>query len=164
MTLHDPSLVRTAALLGMGSVGSGWATLLLAKGIKLRAYDPGDTARVTAEKQKSRAWPSLDKLKQTTQAEPPLDQSTFCDSVEDASQDADVVIENAPEKLSLKQELLKAVDRVTGSNVPVLSSAGGIAPSDLQRGCSHPQRVAVMHPFNPSHLIPLVEIYVVEDT
>ncbi|MEM8579755.1 MAG: 3-hydroxyacyl-CoA dehydrogenase NAD-binding domain-containing protein, partial [Pseudomonadota bacterium] len=164
MTLHDPSLVRTAALLGMGSVGSGWATLLLAKGIKLRAYDPGEKARVIAEKLISGAWPSLVKLKLTTQSEPPLDQITFCDAIEDAARDADVVIENAPEKLPLKQDLLKAVDRVTGPDVPVLSSAGGIAPSDLQRVCTHPQRVAVMHPFNPSHLIPLVEIVGGEDT
>lgn len=164
MTLHDPGSVRTAALLGMGSVGSGWATLLLAKGIQVRAFDPGHNARATAEKLITGAWPSLVKLKLSIEAEPPLGNVTFCDTVEDAALNADVVVENAPEKLALKQELLKAVDQVTGPDIPVLSSAGGIAPSLLQSVCLHPQRLAVMHPFNPSHLIPLVEIVGGEDT
>lgn len=162
--LPDPSSVRTATLLGMGSVGSGWATLLLAKGIRVRAFDPGEKARATAEKLISGAWPSLVKLKLTGEANPPLDQITFYENLDEAALHSDVVIENAPEKLALKQELLKAVDRVTGPDVPVLSSAGGIAPSSLQSGFVHPRRLAIMHPFNPSHLIPLVEIVGGENT
>ncbi|MFG3756433.1 3-hydroxyacyl-CoA dehydrogenase NAD-binding domain-containing protein, partial [Klebsiella pneumoniae] len=62
------------------------------------------------------------------------------------------------EQLPLKQATLRALDALLPPDVLIASSTSGLGASDLQDGCSHPQRVLVGHPMNPPHLLPLVEI------
>ncbi|MEM6896596.1 MAG: 3-hydroxyacyl-CoA dehydrogenase NAD-binding domain-containing protein [Pseudomonadota bacterium] len=164
MALIEPDAVKTVAVLGMGSVGSGWTALLLARGIAVRAFDPGAGAQATSEQLIAGAWPSLIELGHTKAATPPLDQLRFCATYDDALEGADVVFENVPEKLDLKHDVLRMADAATGPETPILSSAGGISPTQMQEVCTHPERLAVVHPFNPSHLIPLVEIVPGEET
>ena len=67
--------------------------------------------------------------------------------------------ENAPERLDLKLDLYGEIDAVAGPDVVIASSSSGLMPTELQQGCArHPERVLVGHPFNPPHLIPLVEV------
>jgi carnitine 3-dehydrogenase len=82
----------------------------------------------------------------------------FVESPAAAARSADLVQENTPEKPELKARVLAEIDGAATPYKIILSSTGGIPPSQLQEACAHPERVVVVHPFNPSHLIPLVEV------
>lgn len=152
-----PENVSQVAILGLGSVGAGWAALLLAHGAKVRAYDPGTGAPAKAKALIEVTWPSIRALELSGLDTPPLELLSFHKDIAGAAAGADAVIEAVIEDLALKQKVIAAAE-VAGPNVPILSSAGGIPPSALQEDCQSPGRVLVAHPFNPSHLIPLVEV------
>jgi 3-hydroxyacyl-CoA dehydrogenase len=80
------------------------------------------------------------------------------DSIEDCVAEADFVQENGPEREDIKRETYRRMDAVAPADVILASSTSGFRPSMLQRGCRHPERGLVGHPFNPPHLVPLVEI------
>ena len=158
MTKKISSPIQDIALIGLGSVGAGLAAKALAKSIRVRALDPGDRARVNALKLIEHSWPSLRKLGLTDASAPDLTNLEFFDTIQEAVSDTKIVIENVPEDLDLKRNVISEIDAAGLSSALILSSAGGIAASEMQIGCNYPERVLVMHPFNPSHLIPLVEI------
>ncbi|MEO0495948.1 MAG: 3-hydroxyacyl-CoA dehydrogenase NAD-binding domain-containing protein [Pseudomonadota bacterium] len=158
MSSETSSVIKSAAVIGLGSVGSSWAALMLAQGIEVRGFDPGDGADALSKDLIAKAWPSLVQLGLTVDPDPPFQRLTIVAAIEAAVDGAEVVFENVPERLTLKREVLAKVDVAAPSDALILSSAGGIAPSELQVSCERPDRLAVMHPFNPAHLIPLVEI------
>jgi hypothetical protein len=82
----------------------------------------------------------------------------FCDTLADAVTGSDYIQENGPEKLDLKQSLIAEIDRHAAPHVIIGSSTSSLKATDLQVRCRHPERVLVAHPFNPSHLLPLVEL------
>ncbi|MEM8935021.1 MAG: 3-hydroxyacyl-CoA dehydrogenase NAD-binding domain-containing protein [Pseudomonadota bacterium] len=157
MTSNDAEFKR-AAVIGMGSVGSGWAALMLAKGMTVRAYDPAPDGEARSKALITGSWPSLVQLGLTDLAQPAFETLSFHDAIADTVRDAEVIFENVPEKLSLKHDVLTEVSSSAPIDALILSSAGGLPTTELQRVCENPARVVVMHPFNPAHLIPLVEI------
>ena len=82
----------------------------------------------------------------------------FARSAAEASREADVVQENIPERAELKASVLAEIDEAAAPEKIILSSTGGLSPSEMQRACRHPERLVVLHPFNPAHLIRLVEV------
>lgn len=158
MRTIPPAEVRTVAEIGMGTVGSSWTALMLAKGYHVQAFDPAPGAQERAEVLIGQAWPALRHGGLATDSEPPLDRLCFCASIAQAVDEADVIQESTPEILSDKGTILEQIDAHAGAEAVVLSSTGGILPSELQTFCSSPERFIVFHPFNPTHLIPLIEI------
>jgi 3-hydroxyacyl-CoA dehydrogenase len=71
---------------------------------------------------------------------------------------ADFVQENAPERPEFKMKLFADMDDAAPADSMIASSSSGITPSVMQSKCKHPERVLVGHPFNPPHIIPLVEV------
>jgi 3-hydroxyacyl-CoA dehydrogenase len=72
---------------------------------------------------------------------------------------ADLVQENGPERIDFKQKLYGQLDELLPADVIVASSSSGLTMSEIQKGAAaHPERCVIAHPFNPPHLIPLVEI------
>jgi carnitine 3-dehydrogenase len=155
--------VRTAGLIGLGSVGSGWAATYLALGYDVLAYDPAVDAAPKAHDFLRHAWGALDELGLTRARTPPLDRLRFA-ALEEVAAGADIIHENAPEQVVLKRETLAAVEGAARPDVLICSSSGGLPPSSIQRGLRSPWRVLVAHPFNPPHLIPLVEVIAGEAT
>jgi carnitine 3-dehydrogenase len=82
----------------------------------------------------------------------------FAASVREAVSGVEFVQESGPERLDLKQILFKEMDEVAPPGVVIASSSSGILISEIQTACAHPERVLIGHPFNPPHLIPLVEV------
>ncbi len=154
----DPAAIRTVAVLGAGSVGASWTALFLAQGWQVLAHDPAEGAEARARQFVADAWPALRQLGVATTDAAPLDLLRFTASVAEAAAAADVVQENVPEKPELKAGVLAEADAAAAPGVPILSSTGGIPPSRMQEACRHPERLVVVHPFNPSHLMPLVEV------
>jgi 3-hydroxyacyl-CoA dehydrogenase len=87
-----------------------------------------------------------------------LDRLTVHRDVAEAVAGADLVIEAGPERLDVKRALFAALDAAAPPDVVLASSSSGFGPSAFQDSCRHPDRVVVAHPFNPPHLVPLVEV------
>lgn len=153
-----PQALRSVAVIGTGAVGASWTALFLAHGMEVFAHDPSTGAEPRARDFITQAWPALVALGRAREEAPPLHRLRFVDTPAEAARAADLVQENTPEQPELKARVLAELDAAASPEKIILSSTGGIPPSQLQAACTHPQRVVVMHPFNPSHLIPLVEV------
>ncbi|MGC4962422.1 3-hydroxyacyl-CoA dehydrogenase NAD-binding domain-containing protein [Gordonia sp. DT218] len=139
--------VQRVAVVGAGAIGLSWTALLIGRGVDVVLADPAPEAE-------DRAIRTLT----TMLGEAPADLSLVADAAE-AVADADFVIEAGPERLDLKRRLFAELDAVAPPHVMLTSSSSGLAASDIQLDCTrHPERVLVAHPFNPPHLVPLVEV------
>ena len=149
--------IKRVAVIGTGVIGASWAALFLAKGLHVRATDPAPNAEDALRKFISEAWPALEQLG----LEPGASQSnlTFHVDMKAAVADADFVQENGPERMDFKQKLYGELDELLAPDAIIASSSSGLKVSDIQEGCkNHPERCVLGHPFNPPHIIPLVEI------
>ncbi len=145
----------TVAVIGAGTIGLSWAALFAAHGRTVRVQDPrpGTGPEVAA------AVRHLTRLQ--PQAGDPgelLSRIEVVDDVEAAVTGADVVQENAPERLPLKQELLARIEAAAPERALIASSTSALMPSDLARDMRTPERLVVGHPFNPPEVLPLVEV------
>jgi carnitine 3-dehydrogenase len=145
------------AVVGTGSVGRSSTAMFLGGGYDVVATDPAADPDVL-KTFVSDAWPALRRLGLALTPAPPFDRLSFAASARDAARSADLVQENGPEDPELKAALIREIDDALPADRLIMSTSGGIPPSVLQSGCRDPERVLVAHPFNPPHLIPLVEI------
>jgi carnitine 3-dehydrogenase len=150
--------MQRVAVIGAGAIGASWAALFAARGLDVVASDPRDAAVDELRATVDRVWPSLDRLGLVVAGGSPNRISVVTDHAV-ACEGADFVQENAPERLDVKRQLYARLDEVCGAEVILASSSSGFTPSELQVACvRHPERVIVGHPFNPPHLVPLVEV------
>ena len=150
--------IKKVAMIGAGSVGQSWAALYLAQGYEVVATDPARGFEQRVRDFVIQAWDSLRRLFEVAEIAPPLHRLSFARAPGEAAEQADLVHENAPENPELKCRLMTELDAATPKDRLILSSTGGIRPTALQAKCRYPGRVLVAHPFNPPHIIPLVEI------
>jgi 3-hydroxyacyl-CoA dehydrogenase len=146
-----PEEIRTVAIVGAGSIGASWAALVLARGLDVVATDPAPGAE---ERLRDTVGERLRELGVTAGEE----RTRFVTDAAEAVTGADLVLESGPERLELKRELFTVLDAAAAPDVLLASSSSGLGPSSFQVGCRHPERVLVTHPFNPPHLVPLVEV------
>ena len=152
-----PREIKTVAVVGLGTIGMSWAAYFLARGLSVRATDVDPAAETRTRAYIERASIALAKLGLVATSAPGATIS-FHATVEEAAKGCDFVQENGPESEMLKAKLLAQIDTVTPAVVPIASSTSALSMSALQRECRFPQRCFVGHPFNPPHLIPLVEL------
>lgn len=145
-------------LIGFGTVGLGWAATYLAKGFAVRAYDPSADAKPRAESFLEAAWPALRTLGVASTEKPPLDNLSLVAAVGDAVRDATFIHENGPEHVATKRDIYAQIEASADHTAIIASSSGGLPPSELQLGMRAPERMLIAHPFNPPHLVPLVEV------
>jgi carnitine 3-dehydrogenase len=149
--------IGRVAVVGAGTIGASWAAFFLARGLEVAASDPAPQAEAALRRFVDAAWPALCRL--GAAAEPPPQQRlSFHTEPEAALAGADFVQENAPEREDLKTAMFRRLDAALPPDVIIASSSSGLLISRLQAGCRHPERCLVAHPFNPPHLVPLVEI------
>ena len=144
------------AVLGAGVIGASWTTLFLAAGLRVDVYDQAPDSEKKVKKYIDQAWPTLAALEMTSKGNP--DQVTFHRGAEAAIENAQFVQESIPEKLALKHELFALIEPKLPPDAIVASSASGLMVSEMQQGWQDPSRFLLGHPFNPPHLIPLVEL------
>src|SRR5262249_26636504 len=154
MSLDKP--IRRIAIVGTGVIGASWAAYYLARGFDVVATDPAPNAEANLRKYVDEAWPLLTSTGLSGGAS--RDRLTFTTSLQDALAAADFVQENGPERPELKMKLFADMDAAAPVDSIIASSSSGITPSVMQSKCVHPERVLVGHPFNPPHVIPLVEV------
>jgi carnitine 3-dehydrogenase len=147
--------IKKAAILGGGVIGGGWLARLIENGVEVSVYDPDpEAARKLGEvlTNADRAYAKLTMAPRGAKAGWAL-----ADSVAEAVEGAELIIEAVPERLEIKRRVYAEVEAVNTTGI-VASSTSGIMPSDLQAEMAHPERLIVAHPFNPVYLLPLVEL------
>src|SRR6476469_3874639 len=132
VTMTSPKPMQRIAIIGTGTIGASWAAHYLAHGFDITATDPAPGA-------------TPDRLK-------------FTSDLPQALADADFVQENGPERPELKVKLFADIDDATPPEAIIASSSSSITMSVMQAECRHPERTVIGHPFNPPHVIPLVEV------
>jgi carnitine 3-dehydrogenase len=155
--------VQRVAVVSTGVIGASWAAHFLARGLDVVATDPAPGAEQRLRADVDAHWPTLERLGLVEGASP--DRLTFTADPAKAVSDADFVQENGPEREDVKHALFAVLDTAARPDVVLASSSSGLLPSAIARGCPHhPERVVIGHPFNPPHLIPLVEVVPGEKT
>src|SRR5262245_20840205 len=148
--------VRRIAIVGTGVIGASWAAQYLARGFDVVATDPAPNAEANLRKYVDEAWPSLTKIGLTPGAS--RDRLSFTTNMKEALSQADFVQENGPERVDFKIKLFADMDDATPVDSIIASSSSGITPSVMQTNAKHAERILIGHPFNPPHIIPLVEV------
>lgn len=149
--------IRRVAIVGAGTIGASWAALFLAHGLEVVVSDPAPDAEPLTRERVRAAWPVLAEPGRVAAGANP-DALRFEPDLEAALKDADFVQENAPEREDFKTALFARMDAALPAHAIVASSSSGLIMSRLQSGCARPERFVIGHPFNPPHLIPLVEV------
>src|SRR5229473_1516136 len=148
--------VRRIAIVGTGVIGASWAAEYLARGFEVVLTDPAPNAEANLRKYVDEAWKDLTNVGLAKGAS--RDRLTFMTDMKEALSKADLVQENGPERPDFKMKLYADMDDAAPLDSIIASSSSGITPSVMQTNCKHPERVLVGHPFNPPHIVPLVEV------
>jgi 3-hydroxyacyl-CoA dehydrogenase len=148
--------IRNVAIVGTGVIGASWAALYLARGLNVVATDPGPNAEANLRRYIDAAWKDLTAIGLSPNAS--RDHLRFTLDMKQALSDADFVQENGPERQDFKIKLFADMDAATPPDSIIASSSSGLTMSVMQSACTHPERCVIGHPFNPPHMIPLVEV------
>jgi 3-hydroxyacyl-CoA dehydrogenase len=147
------------ALVGSGVVGSSWSLVFARAGLDVIVHDPdrGSAERVVDYVRSALDNPDVLRLA-SGDRETILSHLKVAPSLEEALAGAYYIQESAPERLDVKKELYKRLDVLADPNAILASSTSGLPASSFTEGLEHRQRCVVVHPINPPHLVPLVEI------
>jgi 3-hydroxyacyl-CoA dehydrogenase len=154
MSYNKP--IKKIAIVGTGVIGASWAAEYLARGFDVIATDPAPNAEANLRKYIDEAWKDLTNIGLSKDAS--RDRLTFTKDSKEALSKADFVQENGPERPDFKMKLFADMDDATPLDSIIASSSSGITPSVMQSKAKHPERILVGHPFNPPHIIPLIEV------
>jgi 3-hydroxyacyl-CoA dehydrogenase len=146
--------IHDVAVIGFGTVGVGWTALFMANGCNVTVHDPavGDAAELHTALEPCLV--SLRVLGRTSHGSVAL-----ASSPEAAASSANFIQENAPERQEVKADLLRRLDEAAPPNAIIATSTSSLLWSELTQACPRPGRVIVGHPFNPPHIVPLVELF-----
>lgn len=151
--------IKTVAVIGGGLIGASWAALFArAGGYIVRAWDPSEAARESFADRADKAAKQLVQLGYDAAGG-----VTVVASLADAVSGADWIQENAPESVELKNKLYREIEAAAPQDAVIASSTSSLVWSDLAGGLAHARRFILAHPFNPPHLMPLVELYGQDD-
>ncbi|MER9597282.1 3-hydroxyacyl-CoA dehydrogenase NAD-binding domain-containing protein [Mesorhizobium sp. M0244] len=148
--------LKHTAVLGAGVIGASWTALFLASGYSVSVFDVSDSAETQVRKYVENAWPVLKDLGLAKNGNP--DRASFHKSATKAVDGAQFIQESVPERLPIKHELYATIEPAIAPEAVVATSASGLTLSEMQAGWKDPSRFVLGHPFNPPHLIPLVEV------
>jgi carnitine 3-dehydrogenase len=149
--------IDRVAALGGGLIGRSWVALFLAAGKDVVVHDPAPGAEAVVRAAIEEAWPTLRAIGLAA-TDLPTSQLTFEADARTAVEGAHFVQESIPERVALKHELYAAIEPALPADAILASSASGLTLGELQGGWADPARLVLGHPFNPPHLIPLVEV------
>jgi carnitine 3-dehydrogenase len=153
--MSEKSITRIA-IIGTGTIGASWAAYYLARGLDVVATDPAPGAEANLRRFVDEAWPAL--VAQGLSPGASIDRLKFTPDLKRAVSEAQLIQENGPERPDFKIKLFADIDAASPPDAIIASSSSGITVSVMQSGCKRPERVVLGHPFNPPHLMPLVEV------
>ncbi|HEY0835057.1 MAG TPA: 3-hydroxyacyl-CoA dehydrogenase NAD-binding domain-containing protein [Azospirillum sp.] len=154
--MQQPDAVTRVAVVGAGTIGASWTAQFLARGLSVAVSDPNPAAEDFVRAYIEKAWPALERLGLAANADPAA--WRFHADPRAAVAGAEFVQESGPENADIKRALYAEIEDALDDSAILASSTSGLIMSELQQGRRLPGRFVVGHPFNPPHLIPLVEV------
>ncbi|KAK7511316.1 hypothetical protein IWZ03DRAFT_317491 [Phyllosticta citriasiana] len=151
--------INKVTIIGSGAIGCSWAALFLANGLQVTAFDINPQAENLLRSLVSEALPTLERMGQLKNKDAKASDVVFTTNLKEALKNTDFVQENGPERLDFKRNLFNDIIPNIRRDTIIATSSSGLTCSSIQEGVkSHPERCVVGHPFNPPHMIPLVEV------
>ena len=147
---------KSAAIIGGGVIGGGWAARFLLMGWDVRVFDPDPQAQRKIGEVLDNARRSLPGLSDV--ALPDEGTLTYCDTMSEAVAGVAWIQESVPERLELKRKVYQTLQEHCAKDAIIGSSTSGFKPSELQGCATRPEQIVVTHPFNPVYLLPLIEL------
>ena len=160
MAVENVKDIKKIACVGGGVIGSSWALYFASKGLETTLYDVNDEMLQKSREQMERSITSLVNDQALTEEEGKriLSAVKFTTDIEDAVKDAQFIQESGPERLEIKKSILANVEKYAPKDAVYASSTSGLLISKIAEDAKHPERCIGAHPYNPPHLIPLVEL------
>lgn len=154
------SKIKNVTCIGAGTIGSSWAAYFLMHGEDVIVQDVFEKQLEVSKEKVESILQSCVKLGMITAdvAEEAIKHVSFTTDIETAVKNTEFIQECALEQYEVKEKIIKEVDKYAPPNTIFSSSSSGLLASKLQSFSKYPDRVIVGHPYNPPHLIPLVEI------
>lgn len=148
------SRFQTTGIVGAGVIGASWAALFLAAGKRVQIFDADPEGEAKVRAYINQAWPTLEELSLVKDG----GELVFTRTIAEAVSGADFIQENVPERIEVKHKVFSEIETALSPHAIVASSASGLLVKEMQEGWADPSRFILGHPFNPPHLIPLVEL------
>ncbi len=158
--------IKKVAVIGSSVIGSSFATNFAMKGYPVSVLDVDENALKTAEDFVTKNLQYLREKDILTEADvrKALDQIIYTTSYEEALDGVQFIQECGPEKYEIKKAILTEAEKHISADVVYASSTSGLLMSEIAKVAQHPERCLGAHPYNPPHLIPLVELTKAEET
>jgi carnitine 3-dehydrogenase len=152
--------IKNIACIGSGVIGASWATNFAMRGYSVCIYDINDEQLTAAKKNINNNLEFLVKKAVITKeaAEAALNLVSYTTSIEEAVKNAQFIQESGPEKYEIKGSILAEIEEYTKADTIIASSTSGLLVTEIAKNAKYPERCIGGHPYNPPHLIPLVEI------
>lgn len=152
--------MKRIACVGGGVIGSSWAIQFAMSGLDVELYDINEEQLKKSEAQMHKSLDSLEQFEAITpdRRSEIVEKIHLTTSMEEAVRDAQFIQESGPERLEIKQSILAQAEQYAAPDAIYASSTSGLLISDIAAKAEHPERCVGAHPYNPPHLIPLVEI------
>jgi 3-hydroxybutyryl-CoA dehydrogenase len=145
-------------VIGAGLMGHGIAYRFAAAGHEVGVFEPSAELRATLPKR-------LSAIADLLGDDPAcLTGISVHDQLALAVKETSLVVEAAPEKLALKQQLFADIEANVAADTILASNSSAIPSTEIGRHLTHRERVVGMHFWNPPHLVPLVEVIQTEKT
>ena len=148
--------IKNIAVIGTGVIGTGWILRFLANKKKIYVYEPNAKQTKLLLEEIKRTKKIITKFYKINSIN--KKNLIFCSSIKEAVLQADLIQENVPESIKIKQKIIKEISKYAKNNSIIASSSSGLLPSEIQMSCAKPERFIIAHPFNPVYLLPLVEL------
>ncbi len=161
MVLND---IKKVAGIGGGVIGGSWAVLFALKGLDVTLYDINDDCIANDKKTIESNVDFLLESGAIKSKDEVLSRISYTTSMEEAVKDAQFIQESGPERIELKQSMLAQIEESAPAESIYATSASGLPLTQITEKAIHPERCVGGHPYNPPHLIPLVEITKTEKT
>ncbi|HAF49636.1 MAG TPA: 3-hydroxyacyl-CoA dehydrogenase [Synergistaceae bacterium] len=159
-------MAKVVATVGVGTVGSSWATFYSSKGFKVKMYDAAENVLKLAPNSVQRNLEFMIErgLMPREEADAALQNIESCFELSEAVCDATFIQESAFESYEVKEKLFEGIEEACPRDTIIASSSSGLLMTNIQKNLKTPERCVICHPFNPPHLLPLVEIVPGEKT
>ena len=158
--------IKSVGIVGTGVIGSSWAAFYASKGFMVKMYDVDPSL---CQKGLRMAKDYLEVLRvrgllPDKDCKKAIADTTVVNDLTEAVKDVQLVQESTAENYEVKHQVFKVMDTETSPNVILASSSSGLLMTEIQKATQHPERCLIAHPFNPPHLILLVELVPGEQT
>ena len=152
--------IRNVTFLGGGNIGSSWAVCFAMNGLNVTLYDISDEALDTARKMIERSCDTLLQCGVLSHQQQAVlyERIRYTTDVEESLKHADYIQESVPENYQVKRLTVDNIEKYAPSTAIVGSSASKMRISDICANATHKERYISAHPYNPPHLVPLVEL------